>query len=183
MAALLTCSTLLGSVHVYAEENEKNVVETAYGKVQGINSTDENYEEVVEFRGIPYAAPPVDDLRWKPPVDPEKWDDVLVCDTYKDIPMQVLGGAEVEPYKTDIYYDGVPKMSEDCLYLNVMTTEDSLSSTEKKPVYVWFHGGGLNSCYTFEPEGNARSFCKERNRCGNSGTASWRLWLSVIAAA
>lgn len=60
-----------------------------------------------------------------------------MCDTYKDIPMQVLGGAEVEPYKTDIYYDGVPKMSEDCLYLNVMTTEDSLSSTEKKPVYVW----------------------------------------------
>lgn len=160
LAALLACSTLMGSVHVYAEENEKNVVETAYGKVQGINSTDENYEDVVEFRGIPYAAPPVDDLRWKPPVDPEKWDDVLVCDTYKDIPMQVLGGAEVEPYKTDIYYDGVPKMSEDCLYLNVMTTGDSLSSTEKKPVYVWFHGGGLNSCYTFEPEGNAEAFAK-----------------------
>ena len=160
LAALLTCSTLFGSVHVYAEENEKNVVETAYGKVQGINSTDENYQEVVEFRGIPYAAPPVDDLRWKPPVDPEKWDDVLVCDTYKDIPMQVLGGAEVEPYKTDIYYDGVPEMSEDCLYLNVMTTEDSLSSTEKKPVYVWFHGGGLNSCYTFEPEGNGEAFAK-----------------------
>ena len=53
VAALLACSTLLGSVHVYAEENEKNVVETVYGKVQGINSTDENYKEVVEFRGIP----------------------------------------------------------------------------------------------------------------------------------
>ena len=66
----------------------------------------------------------------------------------------------MEPYKTDIYYDGVPKMSEDCLYLNVMTTEDSLSSTEKKPVYVWFHGGGLNSCYTFEPEGNGEAFAK-----------------------
>ena len=51
-------------------------------------------------------------------------------------------------------------MSEDCLYLNVMTTEYSLSSTEKKPVYVWFHGGGLNSCYTFEPEGNGEAFAK-----------------------
>ena len=51
-------------------------------------------------------------------------------------------------------------MIEDCLYLNVMTTGDSLSSTEKKPVYVWFHGGGLNSCYTFEPEGNAEAFAK-----------------------
>ena len=56
LAALLACSTLMGSAHVYAEENEKNVVETAYGKVQGINSTDENYEDVVEFRGIPYAT-------------------------------------------------------------------------------------------------------------------------------
>ena len=64
VAALLACSTLLGSVHVYAEENEKNVVETVYGKVQGINSTDENYQEVVEFRGIPYAAPPVDGVRY-----------------------------------------------------------------------------------------------------------------------
>ena len=52
LAALLACSTLMGSVHVYAEENEKNVVETAYGKVQGINSTDENYEDVVEFQDI-----------------------------------------------------------------------------------------------------------------------------------
>lgn len=158
LAALLTFSTFMGTVDVMAAETEENVVDTAYGKVQGINSTDENYKDVVEFRGIPYAAPPVGDLRWKAPVDPEKWDDILVCDTYKDIPMQVLGGAEVEPYKSDIYYDGVPQMSEDCLYLNIMTTEEAISSMENRPVFVWFHGGGLNSCYTFEPEGNGEAF-------------------------
>ncbi len=158
LATLLTFSTFMGNVNIMAAEADKNVVDTTYGKVQGINSTDGNYKDVVEFRGIPYAAPPVGDLRWKPPVDPEKWDDILVCDTYKDIPMQVLGGAEVEPYKSDIYYDGVPQMSEDCLYLNIMTTETAISSMENRPVFVWFHGGGLNSCYTFEPEGNGESF-------------------------
>lgn len=155
----LTVSMLMGSLSMAAEENTENIVDTAYGKVQGINHTGD-YADVVEFRGIPYAAPPVGDLRWKAPVDPEPWEDVLVCDTYKDIPMQVLGGAEVEPYLSDIYYDGVPKMSEDCLYLNIMTTGDSMNADAKKPVFVWFHGGGLNSCYTFEPEGNGEAFAK-----------------------
>lgn len=157
--AALTASMLMGSLSMAAEENTENIVDTAYGKVQGINHTGD-YADVVEFRGIPYAAPPVGDLRWKPPVDPEPWEDVLVCDTYKDIPMQVLGGAEVEPYLSDLYYDGVPKMSEDCLYLNIMTTGDSMNADAKKPVFVWFHGGGLNSCYTFEPEGNGEAFAK-----------------------
>ena len=87
--AALTASMLMGSLSMAAEENTENIVDTAYGKVQGINHTGD-YADVVEFRGIPYAAPPVGDLRWKPPVDPEPWEDVLVCDTYKDIPMQVL---------------------------------------------------------------------------------------------
>ena len=51
-------------------------------------------------------------------------------------------------------------MSEDCLYLNIMTTGDSMNADAKKPVFVWFHGGGLNSCYTFEPEGNGEAFAK-----------------------
>lgn len=150
---------LMSSFSSIAAESTENIVDTAYGKVQGIYHTGA-YEDIVEFRGIPYAAPPVGELRWKAPEDPEAWDDVLVCDTYKDIPMQVLGGAEVEPYLSDIYYDGVPQMSEDCLYLNVMTTGDSLNTDAKKPVFVWFHGGGLNSCYTFEPEGNGEAFAQ-----------------------
>lgn len=137
---------------------EADVVETLYGKVQGISSTDERYKDVIEFRGIPYAAPPVGELRWRAPQAPEAWDDILICDTYKDIPMQVLGGAEVEPYKSDFYFDGVPAMSEDCLYLNVVTKKENIQNSEKKPVFVWFHGGGLNSCYTFEPEANGEAF-------------------------
>lgn len=157
VTAVLAISAAFGMTCTAAEA-EQNVVETTYGKVQGINNTVEGYEDVVEFRGIPYAAPPVGELRWKAPQDPEAWEDVLVCDTYKDIPMQVLGGAEVEPYKSDFYFDGVPAMSEDCLYLNVVTTGENLENGEKKPVFVWFHGGGLTSCYTFEPEADGAAF-------------------------
>ena len=128
------------------------VVQTEYGPVQGIYP-DAALPDVVEYRGIPYAAPPVGDLRWKAPVDPEPWTDVRVCDEYAPIPMQVLGGATAAPYDQDFYFDGIPEMSEDCLYLNVVTTETNLEEGGK-PVFVWFHGGGLNSCYTFEPEAN-----------------------------
>ncbi|MFR7900205.1 MAG: carboxylesterase family protein [Ruminococcus sp.] len=70
-------------------------------------------------------------------------------------------------------------MSEDCLYLNVMTTEDSLSSTSrKKPVYVWFHGGATEQPpSTFEPEGNG-GFCKERNQA--VVTVEQRLGVSLV---
>lgn len=53
---VLAAAMLMGSLNVTAAENTENVVDTAYGKVQGINHTD-GYEDIVEFRGIPYAAP------------------------------------------------------------------------------------------------------------------------------
>ncbi|MCI7813217.1 MAG: carboxylesterase family protein [Robinsoniella sp.] len=162
LLAVLTAFSIVSAFGMVcqAEETDGTVVETAYGKVQGIESSNKKYEGVIEFRGIPYAAPPVGELRWQEPKDPEPWNDILICDTYKDIPMQVLGGAEVEPYKSDFYYDGVPQMSEDCLYLNIITKKENIINGEKKPVYVWFHGGGLNSCYTFEPEANGEAFAQ-----------------------
>lgn len=135
-----------------------NVVSTKYGLVQGINSSDPSYAEVVEFRGIPYAAPPVGELRWKAPQDPESWDGIKVCDTYQNMPMQDLQAENNEPYTQDFYYGEIPEMSEDCLYLNVTTTEENLTSEDKKPVFVWFHGGGLSKCYTNEPEANGEAY-------------------------
>ena len=148
---------LTGTMGLAAEDSE-NIVETSYGKVQGVNSTDEGYENVVQFKGVPYAAPPVGDLRWKPPVDHEKWEDVLVCDTYKEMPMQELGF--VEPSGTDFHNNTAPEMSEDCLYLNISTTEENLAGGEKKPVYVWFHGGGLTVGHTYSAEGNLDAFAE-----------------------
>ena len=99
---------MLSGMTVSASENLDNVVDTSYGKVQGINSTDEGYENVVQFKGVPYAAPPVGDLRWKAPVDHEKWDDILVCDTNREMPMQELGF--VEPSGTDFHKKLCPPM-------------------------------------------------------------------------
>jgi para-nitrobenzyl esterase len=65
---------------------------------------------------------------------------------------------EFEPNYSDFYYRGHPEMSEDCLYLNVTT--GAVSPDEKRPVYIWFHGGGLfngySYIYIFDPSELAR---------------------------
>lgn len=131
------------------------VVETKYGKLQGVME-----EDVLVFKGIPYAAPPVGQLRWKPPVDPAPWEGVRVCDTYGPRPVQHTALAmDFEPWGSDFYFMGYPAYSEDCLYLNVAT--DAKSGDEKRPVFMWFHGGGLSSGYSYEVEFNPTVLAKK----------------------
>ena len=114
------------------------VIETKYGKLSGIRE-----EGVMLFKGVPYAAPPVGELRWKPPVDPLPWEGVRVCDTYAPRAIQKeIEVLSLEPFASDFYYMGYPECSEDCLYLNIAT--DAADANEKRPVYMWFHGGGLS---------------------------------------
>jgi para-nitrobenzyl esterase len=85
---------------------------------------------VTVFRGLPYAAPPVGDLRWRPPAPPKAWDGVRKADQPGTICPQPPGGGG----------GGGLTMSEDCLNLDVWTAASS--SSERRPVMVWFHGGG-----------------------------------------
>lgn len=87
---------------------------------------------IAVFRGIPFAAPPVGELRWKAPQPVEAWDGVLMADRFAPAPVQT--GAE---------WMGDIKMSEDCLYLNVWTPAGS--AREKLPVMVWIYGGGFSN--------------------------------------
>jgi len=86
------------------------------------------------FKGIPYAAPPVGDLRWAPPADIIPWDGTRDATKFSDECMQ----APYDP--SSIYYREPQPMSEDCLCLNVWT---AAQPDEKRPVMVWIHGGAL----------------------------------------
>ncbi len=107
-------------------------VKTAQGKLQGKPINDGG---VRAFLGIPYAAPPVGDLRWKPPQSPSKWKGERQAITYGARCMQV-------PFPDMIFQDA--GMSEDCLYLNVFTPANAKASS-KLPVMFWIHGGGYSS--------------------------------------
>jgi para-nitrobenzyl esterase len=82
------------------------------------------------YRGIPYAVPPIDDLRWRPPQPAPKWEGVRTADHF--------GRACVQ---TNTAIANLPAPNEDCLYLNVWTP--ARSEGEKLPVLVWIHGGGF----------------------------------------
>lgn len=126
------------------------VVQTRWGKVSGAAAKGERYADVMCFNSIPYAAPPVGPLRFKPPQDPQPWEGVRDCAGYGGRPWQNMEPG-VEPYASDFFFQtDIPAMSEDCLYLSVATA--ARSAEEKRPVYLWFHGGGLAQGWYYEPE-------------------------------
>ena len=93
------------------------------------------------FEGIPYAAPPTGELRWKAPQPAAKWDGTRAADKFAANCMQRQPNGGAFPPNGGIRPE--PGMSEDCLYLNVYTTANSAS--DKHPVMVWIHGGALTS--------------------------------------
>jgi para-nitrobenzyl esterase len=107
------------------------------GLVQGVAASEAS--DVIVFRGIPYAAPPVGDLRWRPPQPAKAWEGVRECAKFGAAAPQI-----VSPLLNS--FPGMSlgaKTDEDCLYLNVWIPAHK--SAEKLPVMVWVHGGG----YTF----------------------------------
>src|SRR5437588_6605036 len=101
------------------------VVETRCGKVEGVEKGG-----VLQFRGVPYAAPPVGDLRWQAPRTCEPWTGVRPATEFSPMAPQSTDRISLLPAPERM------DQSEDCLYLNVFTTG---AGAEPRPVMVWIH--------------------------------------------
>ncbi|XP_025262691.1 para-nitrobenzyl esterase isoform X8 [Camponotus floridanus] len=97
------------------------------GKLIGIVEEGIYGDRYVAFRGIPYAKPPVGELRFKDPVPPEPWSGSRDASKYGNVAVQIHNGKIIG--------------NEDCLYLNVFSTD--IKSLEKRSVMVWIHGGSF----------------------------------------
>ncbi len=112
-----------------------------------------NDPRIAVFRGVPYAKPPVGDLRWQAPQPAEDWDGVRPCYEYADMAMmrEHPGEDASDFYTKELHPVGqYYSMSEDCLYVNVYTPAETV--TDKIPVFVYIHGGGLQDGYSYEVE-------------------------------
>lgn len=142
--------------------NPGKVIQTKYGKVQGIPE-----RGCIVYKGIPYAKPPVGELRWKAPEAPEAWDGIYQAVHFSCKSMQedkeiveVQEGDEVPFYEKEFHdtADFEVKPSEDSLYLNIWTPEKT--DAEKLPVLFWIHGGAFQNGYGSEKEFDGEGYCR-----------------------
>ncbi len=122
------------------------IVTVEQGQLTGL-TTEDGAVEV--YTGIPYAAPPVGDLRWREPQDPAPWEGVFAADHFAPMSMQPSNGAIYDSLASIIGYHDYTitakdnfrdVMSEDSLYLNVWKPAGKV---DKAPVLVYVHGGSL----------------------------------------
>ena len=123
-----------------AESQQPAPVKVQEGLLQG---THENGLTI--YKGIPFAAPPVGDLRWRAPQPAEKWEGIKQADKFAAAPMQ--GG------------NPPSGKNENCLYLNIWTP--SKSEKDKIPVLVWIYGGGFSFGSTSDPVHNGEHLARK----------------------
>ncbi|MCX6591904.1 MAG: carboxylesterase family protein [Acidobacteria bacterium] len=127
-------------------------IATESGLVSGAAAKD---AKVTAFKGLPYAAPPVGELRWRAPRPAAQWSGTKAANQYSAGCIQNLGRSR-KPWTEEFMHQG--GVSEDCLTLNIWTPAQS--PADKRPVMVWIHGGGYvegsNAIASYDGEQLAR---------------------------
>lgn len=136
---------LLPVLFGYTDKNP--VLKIEGGKIQGVET---GKSGILLFKGIPYAAPPVGDLRWKEPQKVIPWKGIRVCDTFGAAAPQKLTDRG-SFYDKEFYAQSPHVKSEDCLYLNVWTPSAG-NKKAKLPVAMWIHGGAYRNGFGHENE-------------------------------
>lgn len=127
-------------------ENTNLIVETDKGTIEG-----KHEKGVTVYKGIPYAAPPINELRFAPPQEAEGWDGILECKEFKPSAMQ--------KYKASDNKEGI-KFNEDCLYLNIWAPKTAKKGDDL-PVLVYIHGGSFSTGSPERPTFNGTKFAKD----------------------
>lgn len=128
-------------------------VELSQGKAEGQYAGN---NRISVFKGIPYAKPPVGELRWRPPQPHSGWNGTLRALEYAKIPVQPERPKGSMYQK--LFFPVSPPQSEDCLYLNVWTPAEGMD--EKLPVAVWIYGGAYITGYANKIEFDGEAFAK-----------------------
>lgn len=151
-AALFSVASLFALVNLLPAAMDQPVPLDS-GMISGASGTD---LDVHVFRGIPYAAPPVGDLRWREPQPVAHWDGVRKADEFGAMCMQPAfrGATGANRAATE-----PPKISEDCLFLNVWTAASS--ANDRRPVMVWIHPGGYQTGSGATPTYNGEALAKK----------------------
>jgi para-nitrobenzyl esterase len=140
-----------------------SVIDSKCGKIQGYN---ENGVEI--FKGIPFAEPPIGDLRFSPPVKKKPWDGIL--DATKYGPCAYQGFTRLEEW-----FEKLEPESEDCLNLNIWTPA---TDNEKRPVMFWIHGGAFMMGSGISPIYEGSALAKRGNVV--VVTINYRLILNIL---
>jgi len=151
-AALLLALAAVSPLRTLAAISDP--VKTSDGKISGVTLD----SGVRAFKGIPFAAPPIGDLRWKQPQPAAPWKGVLKADKFANVCVQPSQPKRV-PNNVAVDLPDSPKMSEDCLYLNVWTSAGRANA--KLPVMLWIYGGAYSEGAGSSPHNDGEALARK----------------------
>ena len=176
---LIVCAALAGPLSAWAGERHADLErQTRFGKVLGVDDSDHSGTHA--WKGIPFAKAPVGALRWKAPVDPDRWRKTRKAQAFGNACVQygrIYGPGANNRYDETIGTTlGQAVGSEDCLYLNIWTPADRGRGDERgdkhghgndakggRPVIVFVHGGSNVSGYTADPVYDGAALARTAN--------------------